>query len=198
MTLPQIQPGSKTNEAIGSDPAPSPAPLSSPSSDTAKAEAPNSKSVDALPADVPRTPPVPPPPPDVIHREKPSEPTKEVSESVAVIKAIPLPVDPTANPGTPSTAPADQPDKKEQESHSDRAVAAMVAKIGASFNPLESNTMPLTNAPIPEVAEDTVPADAVSAQKAAKAFLAASSWSERLKWSQRPEAIKSAMEKHYA
>jgi hypothetical protein len=183
LTSPQHQLGTKPGEApvIGTG--------SAPSDGSAKA-----KPSDALPAEVPKVPPTPPPPPDVIHREAPPEAPKQMSESAAVIKAIPIPADPTAKMETPAE-PAGK--KEEQVSHSDKAVAAMVAKIGTSFNPLESATMPLTNEPLPAVNESSVPAEAIPAQKAAKAFLSAATWEERLKWCQRPDAIKAAMETHY-
>lgn len=141
-----------------------------------------------LPADVPTSPPLPPPPPGAM----------PATTSAGVIKAIPLDelTPPATEPREAAPKPREMPPAGELPS--DQAQAMLVGKVGADQNPLSATTMPLTNEPLPESASAPAPEEARSAVKAAKAFLNADTWTDRLKWSQRADAIRREMESYYA
>ena len=165
----------KTVEASQPAPKPEPAKPEAPPSEPPLSLASLGKTPSVQPAEIPQSPPTPPP--------VPSKETKPLEPAPAV-KAIPLPAESSV--------------EKSEERPSDRALAGLQAKVGAFVNPIASDRMPLTNEPLSTLIESDVPKEAEPALRAVKAFLSAQNWNERLKWCQRPDAIRKGMEEHYS
>ena len=141
-----------------------------------------------------------------------SNDTKPVLDSTPPMAApnailAPIITDPSKSPSSPPPIPPlpSDPLKPPPE------VAMTLAKadhLPMAFGPTEPvdppppaqpdvATHPPADLPVSKIIETGVPPEAASALKAVKAFLAATTWKERLQWSQKPETIKAAMEKHY-